>query len=826
MNLSAKYFHCQNCGRPIRYCDRVEKCAYSLEQMCSRCSVSDRFSSAIADQIPLEYHEKFRVYTELMWIVLTALLIALVGSTWVTFVGWDSTNIFGMVSGIILVFVKWIIGLLLFLVILKLPRLGTWMFYWWIEKPMNRERMEEDVKRYKTGEYQTQDVWYYRKLRLLYILKKMKLKPLYIVAIVGNLAMIYWFFAGRMQLIPPGTEFSAFVGLFFVGAHIINVLTLWAGAAFYCKKDSENRKRGLIELLSWGYMCLLLGSVVMFAWGQFVHYGVFSAIDPSKGLPSIELSGFLFVLSAGLIVGLGIVLFLATPDFEWRKNDQKTSKWSEKPKGSEADDAWKSSEASETSETSEAPTGFSHFLRRIWIKVFKIAFVFILVLSSILVMVDFSFIISILSYHLVIVYGFVIFVLLKLVPKNLGFARVRKQLNYRALVRLSAVIMVVNFLPVAGTVIYTNPTLETQFTNAFGPTWETDIQADPTYSYMHNVPLSMYDAYFAYEMPVNAEYDRVYMQSHPRYVQNGQNGEILSDGSAVFNGITHELKFDAYLPARSEFNGINFGDQRAEKFPVLIFLHGAGVDRGVLNANYTTQYFANLGYAAFDVSYGYMGYVNYPFVSGKELGYDFVDTVLQIATFTKYLEAHADYYHADLSNTYVIGRSLGGWMSLCVGYLANSSYAGGNYSSQMNVRGVIPIYPASDFPGFGSQFFGMLDDLMDSIGGEVGLRIRGSSDPADATYNPDWFWYNPLWLAANAEPGSLPFTFGLQGNQDSNIPPGATRRLETALKNNEQKVIAAYYPFLSHVFDVVHWSPQGQSVIYYLERFLALTSVN
>jgi acetyl esterase/lipase len=542
---------------------------------------------------------------------------------------------------------------------------------------------------------------------------------------------------------------------------------------------------------------------LMFAWGHLVHYGLFSAIPISVGTNFIKFFSQLFVFSASLMITLGIVLFFATLDFEWRQNDQ---------------------------DAPEPPGGIYRILRKIVIRFFLLAFALILVLSGELVTVDVLMVISLFSYYLVIVYSFVIFTLLKLLPKSQIFSRFRNRLNYASFVKLSAMIVIVNFLPLTGTLISTNPSLESQFMNVFGPTWKTDIQADPTYPFMLDVPFSMYDAYFGYQIPINAKYGQVYMQSHPRYVKNRLNGEILSNGSAVFNDITQDFKFDAYLPARPEFTNITFGDGRTEKFPVLIFLHGAGsgVDRGAWNANFTTQYFANLGYAAFDISYGIFDYANYPHTGGDLLGYDFVDSVLQIATFTKYLEAHAEYFHADLSNTFVTGRSLGGWMALSVGYLANSTYAGGNFSSQIQVRGVIPFYPASDFPGFGSKFFSLLSDLFDYFDRDIvaGLQIRGSSDPNDPNFNPDWFWYNPLWVAENVEPSSLPITLGFQGTHDSNIPAGAMHRLETALKKNGNKVIAAYYPFLGHAFDVVAWSPYGQSGLYYMERMMALTSVN
>ena len=119
--------------------------------------------------------------------------------------------------------------------------------------------------------------------------------------------------------------------------------------------------------------------------------------------------------------------------------------------------------------------------------------------------------------------------------------------------------------------------------------------------------------------------------------------QIIDNGSTVYNGnnyglenISYNMIFDAYLPAGTGFN-VTFNDSKPVEYPVLIFMHGIGMDRGSGNANYTTQYFANLGYAAFDMSYGFTGYADYPCTSGKEKGFDFPDTIHEIGQFTKFL---------------------------------------------------------------------------------------------------------------------------------------------------------------------------------------------
>jgi acetyl esterase/lipase len=276
--------------------------------------------------------------------------------------------------------------------------------------------------------------------------------------------------------------------------------------------------------------------------------------------------------------------------------------------------------------------------------------------------------------------------------------------------------------------------------------------------------------------------------------------------------------FDAYLPATPEFDNIDFGKGDNIKLPVLMYLHGIGMDRGAGNANWTSQYFANLGYLVLDMSYGFTGWADFPYTGVKERGYDYVDTILQLAYFTQYLEQNADYFHADITSVFIAGRSFGGWMALSLGQLANTEYAGGNYSSNINIKGIIPYYPASDIPSAGSELFGLGQslDLIDSA------YIRGSSVEGDEDYNPDWYWYNPLWVAENLPKGQHPDVFTIQGTHDYLVPQGAALRLDASLKKGDHNSILGLYPYGSHGFDALHWSHYGQSITYYMGYFLAL----
>ena len=271
--LSAKYYLCSHCGRPIRVLDRVEKCAYSLEQICSRCNVADRFSSSVSNQIPPEYHEKFRFYTHFIWAILTIAVITLVASAWWNFVGWKAPDLIEILSSAAIAAIKWIIALILVVIFSKLPRLGTWLFYWWITIPANRQRMDEDVRRFKLGDYESKDQWYNKKIAFFKAIKQTQLKPLWILVIAGNFTMIIFFIIIRSQYNFAGSYFSATIGVIFVIVQLANIFTIWTSSAYYCKKTVANQKqRQIIELFSWGYMLFLPITFVMFILGNLIRF--------------------------------------------------------------------------------------------------------------------------------------------------------------------------------------------------------------------------------------------------------------------------------------------------------------------------------------------------------------------------------------------------------------------------------------------------------------------------------------------------------------------------------------------------------------------------
>jgi acetyl esterase/lipase len=728
---------------------------------------------------------------------MSVIIYGLVMTTWPSFTGWNTLDPMYVLVSAGITIGRWLLAGILAIIALKMPHLGTWMFYAWISKPENLKKVETAIDVKEKGEYQSTDPIYSVKSKLLDSLKKSEFRFMYFAAIILNPLMVIFYFILTSNYKLGGSYFSAFAGVVFAITIIINLLMITVTAAFYCRKDPENLKNRILnELISWIYMLLLPIVFVSFIVGWVMYYDLIGDLPMELAPILITSHKVLYVIQSAIAVCLAVVLLKQKPNFDWKKNND------------------------------NAPKIKNPILQKLYkLSKFLIimaiigGIVIIYILAIELIMVDFAMAFCVISYYLVTLYLLAIFSALKLVTRK-PKRHFRYKTRYWTLVKVSAIILIINFLPTIGTVTYTNNDLEKQFDAKFGKDWESKIpEAD--LARMNQVQYSMFDAYFGTEVPINAIYENVYMQDHPRFVKN-RTGDIVSNGSSKFTNVTHNMIYDAYLPASEEFD-VTFNDSKDVKFPVIIYLHGVGMDRGTGNANWTSQYLANLGYLVCDMSYGFTGWSNYPYTGGKERGYDFPDTVKQIGYFTKFLENHSEELHADISKIYVGGRSFGGWMALNVAWLANTTFAGGNYSANAVVKGVFPYYGAQDLPGLGSELF--------ELGGSIGIMdvgapyIRGSSNPEEPDYNPEWIWYDPMRMAKNdlSPAGSLPPCFAFQGTHDYLVPQGGSIRLGEVCEENGHLFIGGFYTFGSHGFDALHWSAYGQSILYYMPRFIALT---
>lgn len=799
VDLLAKYATCPHCGQKIGFFNRIEHCAYSNELVCNKCIVSGRFSDGVIDDIPREYREKFRIFNLIPFILLIAAGFLMIQSGWYRFGGWTLYSLDVTLDGIYYLLGMILGGIIITLLTIRLPHLGTWMFYWWISKPENRRKVEAAVAAKAEGRYESENAIYRVKEKLFSWLKTSKFKAIHIIVIVLNLTMVVLFFTVREVADLQGTYVSAIAGVLWVITLIINFGEILLAAGFYSAKDPENNtNRRIIELFSWTYVWLFPLMLFSFVLGEIDRVGAMEELADEIAVYNLErllpVFSVIFVVQALLLIGLSVFLMI-----KGQAKDELTEHFKERF-------SW------------DAKTTLYRVPKLVVTLLFFGLLLFAYAFCLLLVMVDPVMALGIVSptYVLVGLFIPIIYSLLKLVPR-----RPKKYTQFFwTCAKISGVIIVVAASPAVLTPTWTNWSLEDQFEVAFGNDWEAKIPDDMR-AKMRDVRYSAFENFFGFDISYEGDaiYNKIYCYDHPRWVRNASDGTILSDGSSKYTDMTQSFTFDAYLPP-----GLEFGDGNPEKLPVIIFTHGIGMEKGNGNANFSiSRYFANQGYLVCDTMYGYTGYVDYG-STGKKRGYDFPDTVHHVANLTKHLKDNEDYYHADLQNVYFSGRSFGGWMAPILAYGHNMTFFSGNFSAGMRCRGVIPFYGAHGIADAGSDLLTLDilgEDGLDAVDIEAPY-IRGSSNPEDPDYNPEWKYFNPYELAAMSDKGLCP-TFLIHGTQDPLVPPGWDARLKSTLVENGRDAIVGFYPLGSHATDVIHWSHYGQSIIYYMERFFAIT---
>lgn len=400
---------------------------------------------------------------------------------------------------------------------------------------------------------------------------------------------------------------------------------------------------------------------------------------------------------------------------------------------------------------------------------------------------------------------------------------------YWAFVKVAAATTLVFLLPVVHVPLGTNPALDRQFAEVFGPDWARRLPASTTVPGANVTPgqplrptrYSLVQNLFGYALPRAdpgsssdvpspapgspgqasiagaARFNVTYTVDHPRYPFPPGNASV----------VTHAFAFDAYLPPGVAFGPPPPGAPPVPPLPVVIFLHGEVEDRGPWNANMTSRYLADRGYLVCDLSYGYVTHNQH---GPDHAGYTLRQVVGQLGQFTRFLAAHRAEYHADLDAVYFCGRHLGGGLALACGHGYNTTLAG-TFAPTLRVRGVVPYYP------FGATW-GTPDAML------YGIYTGGGEK---ATYpilaGADWQDLDPTWIARHAPAGSLAPVFVVAGTHDLLVPARYVGAYVATLRARGHPVVTGWYWHGSDGFDGAHFSPYGQGVVYYLERFLALT---
>ncbi|MYL64314.1 alpha/beta hydrolase fold domain-containing protein [Bacillus hwajinpoensis] len=263
----------------------------------------------------------------------------------------------------------------------------------------------------------------------------------------------------------------------------------------------------------------------------------------------------------------------------------------------------------------------------------------------------------------------------------------------------------------------------------------------------------------------------------------GEKDVLFYEGTeGVDDGV--ELRFDSFLPKEKD-----------GKLPVLIRIHGgswANGDKGDANVMQQNTYFAEQGYAVFDIQYGLTTLSSYGLSNNVpddvRGSFSVDDQVRHIGFFTKYLAEHAEEYDLDLSTTFISGGSAGGHLATASALAMTEGKYGDWFSEELKVKGLIPYYPANKGP---------------ALGGITGTE--------------ELLW--PEQLVSEDSPPALLF----HGTHDTYVGyETAASFKETYAENDNKKAAVIYMPFGNHGSDFYFAGYYSQTFTYYMERFMAL----
>ena len=236
--------------------------------------------------------------------------------------------------------------------------------------------------------------------------------------------------------------------------------------------------------------------------------------------------------------------------------------------------------------------------------------------------------------------------------------------------------------------------------------------------------------------------------------------------------------------------------------PAIIEIHGGAtlnMTNRAITERLTAAYFTAQGIIVISVEYRIPPEAHY------------LEMVTDVRMAIKWIRDHAEEYHINKSQIFVLGRSRGGQLATTAIYsgMNNNSWymknAGNFTSDDLSVAGVISLY--GEVNPYMAKEWG--NDYVDGLNKIV---FGVSRDEA-----PD------LYRNCSAEyligPNTPP-TFLMHGSLDRAVFPIESRHLAQALTANGVLNVYLELPTGQHGFDAFPWSPGGQLMYYYLERFI------
>lgn len=320
---------------------------------------------------------------------------------------------------------------------------------------------------------------------------------------------------------------------------------------------------------------------------------------------------------------------------------------------------------------------------------------------------------------------------------------------------------------------YTIVNAESEFDEVFGSNWEDNIPNDVKKHFL--------------QMPY-------LLSSH--FLTIPQNSVNIDKDVLFYTGENITLYFDAYTPTTSATELPGNGS-------IIINLHpGAWMSggKGTWNMISTSKYLAAQGYIVFDIEYGLINWFEYvaeapdtpEYLKGN---FTIEDQIHHIGIFVnKCVDEYAATYGGDIKSVYYMGRSAGAHLAGVAGLGYNYDYHNTTFNSNIEIKGVMPLYTPSAAPA-------------------PLLRVNRTEDPE--IYNA----YNLSHISDPADPHVILF----QGTSDSQVEIEGVLSLETKMENKSVKCCLITFPFAGHAQDFVLSTNIGQVWMYYLERFLYLT---
>lgn len=353
---------------------------------------------------------------------------------------------------------------------------------------------------------------------------------------------------------------------------------------------------------------------------------------------------------------------------------------------------------------------------------------------------------------------------------------IRIKIIKNVIVVFGLILALISALPLATTPLSVQ-NAEREFDEAYGPNWDSKIPQNIQKSFM------------------GTQFNLLhyYLGIPQRECNIETNIEYYSDEDIY-------LMFDVYYPKTTEreLPGHN---------STIIKIHGGGWtegDKGLANMIPVNKYLASQGYIVFDIQYGLYDTGEDPALPTPDYvrgNFSLHDMIFHIGDFTHQLEDNlADEYQASLDSVFIMGGSAGGHLTGVVGMGYNDPYFSGNFSDAIDIKGVIPIYPANDAK-------------------RIASGNRETLIPGTPQTNPLAFEkFTPSNLADQNDSAALIY----HGSQDGVVDPQESKDIEIALEGKGVNSIRIEFPFAAHASDFLANCNFAQVWMFYVERFLYL----